>query len=246
MSADALICSHPRSGGRWLRHLLAHYLSARHRLELEVTPETVFSIVPDHLDESPRGYPAYRYRNRRDIPIVAVCHQPYSWEFHRAYPIAFLARNPYDVAVSAFHHLTHQKGQFVGSMREFIQHPRLGLASWISYMNSWTPKLLLHRDAMFIPYRELDTEAETALARVLEFVDEKPDRRLVREAVAAAAELRRSRQIRTGQEGTFWDHLQPEEIFEIQEMLERDLSEISVHFLASIGVDVSPFPRETT
>ncbi len=244
MSADALICSHPRSGGRWLRFLLADYLSARHRLDVEVTPENVFSIVPDHLDESPRGYPAYRFRGRRDVPLIAVCHQHYNWEFHRAHPVVFLARNPYDVVVSAFHHLTHQKGQFVGSMSEFIGHPRMGLASWITYMNSWAPKLLLHRDAIFIPYRELDAATETALTRLLEFIDEKPDRKLVRSAVARAAALRRTRQIRTGQEGNFWDHLQPEELFQIQETLERDLTDITVHFLASMGVDVTPFPRE--
>src|SRR5690606_12306543 len=61
MSADALICSHPRSGGRWLRFLLAHYLSNRHRLDWPISRESVFGIVPDHQDESARGYRAFRF-----------------------------------------------------------------------------------------------------------------------------------------------------------------------------------------
>ena len=87
MYADALICSHPRSGGRWLRDLVADYLAARHGLDVEVTPQTVFAVVPDHQAEGARGYPAFRFRDRRSLPLVAVCHQPYSWELHRGYPV---------------------------------------------------------------------------------------------------------------------------------------------------------------
>ena len=130
-------------------------------------------------------------------------------------------------------------------MRDFLEHPRFGLVSWISYMNSWAPRLVTHRDALFIAYRELDTDAGAALTRLLRFLDDSPDEKLVQRAVDSAATLRRSRQIRTGQEGNFWDHLQPEEIFDIQETLHRDLSKISTHFLASIGVDVDPFPRDS-
>ena len=72
MNAEALICSHPRSGGRWLRFRLAHYLSARHELGLTVTPETVFAVVPDHEQGSSRGYGAYRFGARRGVPLVAV------------------------------------------------------------------------------------------------------------------------------------------------------------------------------
>ena len=72
MPADALICSHPRSGGRWLRYLIAHYLEAHHRLGLEVTPQAVFAVVPDHHEEASRGYPAYRFMDRREVPLVAV------------------------------------------------------------------------------------------------------------------------------------------------------------------------------
>ena len=198
MSADSLICSHPRSGGRWLRYLLAHYLSARHQLDWDVTPDSVFAIVPDHLEESPRGYPAFRFGPRRGVPLVAVCHQPYGWEFHRSLPTVFLARNPYDVVVSAYFHLTREKGAYAGSMRDFLEHPRFGLVSWISYMNSWAPRLVTHRDALFIAYRELDTDAGAALTRLLRFLDDSPDEKLVQRAVDSAATLRRSRQIRTG------------------------------------------------
>ena len=44
--------------------------------------------------------------------IVAVCHQTYSWEHHRGYPLVFLARNAYDVVVSAYFHLTSEKAEY--------------------------------------------------------------------------------------------------------------------------------------
>jgi hypothetical protein len=241
MQPDALICSHPRSGGRWLRYLAAHYLTARHDLGWTLTPENVFAVVPDHHDEPQRGYPAYRFRGS-GVPLLAVCHQGYSWQLHRGQPTIFLARNAYDVAVSAYFYL-RAKGEAVGSMREFIRNPRLGVAAWTQYMNSWAPVLLTHRDAAFIAYGELASEPEAAVSRILEFLDQEPEPELVAAAVASGNALRDSRQIRTGQEGNFWDHLQPEEIFDIQEAVHRDLSEPAVALLGKIGVEIDPFPR---
>jgi hypothetical protein len=244
MQADALICSHPRSGGRWLRFLVAHYLEARYRLGFELTPESVFSLVPDHHPESKRGYPAFRFGSHRGFPLLAVCHQPYAWELHRHFPVLFLVRNAYDVTVSAFFHLTQEKRDYTGSMRDFIRHPRYGLGSWIEYLNSWSPRLLTHRDAAYVAYGELQHDPGSALRKVLEFIDEPPDPELVHLAVASGQALRETRRIRTGQEGNFWDHLQPEEIFEIQEIIHTGLSEFSRALLKAASVDLDPFPRQ--
>ena len=110
----------------WLRYLIAHYLEAHHRLGLEVTPQAVFAVVPDHHEEASRGYPAYRFMDRREVPLVAVCHQPYAWELHRGYPLVFLGRNAYDVMVSAYFHLSREKAEYAGTMREFIS--KLGVS----------------------------------------------------------------------------------------------------------------------
>ncbi len=244
MDADALLCSHPRSGGRWLRYLLAHYLAARHRLDVEVTPQTVFAIVPDHHEEGARGYRAFQFRGTHSLPLAAVCHQPYAWELHRGYPVVYLARNAYDVVVSAYVYYTQEKPEYTGSMLDFIRHPRLGLGPWMEYVNSWAPALLTHRDSVLLSYRDLNADPAAALTRVLAFLDEVPDPALVHAAVAAGNELRSGRGIRTGQEGNFWDHLQPDEIFDIQERLDRGLSRHAVHLLQSMGVEVDPFPRD--
>jgi hypothetical protein len=243
MQADALICSHPRSGGRWLRFLIAHYLTERYGVDWAVTPESVFAVIPDHNDGPARGYSNFRFRHVGGFPLVSVCHQPFSWELHRGLPTLFLARNPYDVVVSAFFHLTQEKERFAGSFRSFIQHPTLGLPAWITYMNSWAPQLLTHRDRAHLAYAQLNSDPAAALTRVLVFLNEEPDPELVRRATARAGELRDSRRIRTGQEGNFWDHLQPEEIFEIQEVVHRDLSDFAKHLLRAIGVALDPFPR---
>ena len=245
MHADILLCSHPRSGGRWLRYLLAHYLAAHHRLGVDVTPGTVFSVVPDHVQEGPRGYPAYGFNGRRGLPLAAVCHQPYSWELHRGTPLVFLARNAYDVVVSAYVYYTQEKPEYAGSMRDFIRHPRLGLGAWMQYMNRWAPPLLTHRDCMLLSYGELDADPAAALGRALEFLSHPADPALVRAAVQSASELRGARGIRTGQEGNFWDHLQPDEIFDIQEQVDRGLSKHAAHLLQSMAVEVDPFPRGT-
>ncbi len=243
MHADALLCSHPRSGGRWLRYLLAHYLAAHHRLDLQVTPQTVFAVVPDHVEEGPRGYRAFGFNDTRGLPLAAVCHQPYWWELHRGAPLVFLARNAYDVLVSAYVYYTQERPEYTGSMRDFIRHPRLGLASWIQYMNSWAPTLLTHRDSMRLSYGELDADPGAALRRVLTFLNHPANPALVEATVRSAGEMRSARGIRTGQEGNFWDHLQPDEIFDIQEQVDRGLSKHAIHLMQSMGVEVDPFPR---
>ncbi|HEV3052100.1 MAG TPA: sulfotransferase domain-containing protein [Longimicrobium sp.] len=246
MLADILLCSHPRSGGRWLRYLLAHYLAARHELGVQVTPQTVFSVVPDHAQEGHRGYRAFGFNGRRGLPLAAVCHQPYTWELHRGFPVVFLARNAYDVMVSAYAYYTREKPEYAGSMREFIRHPRLGLGAWVEYVNGWAPTLLTHRDSVKLSYRELDADPAAALERVLAFLNQTPDPALVRAAVQSAEEMRSARGIRTGQEGNFWDHLQPDEIFDIQDQVERGLSRHAVALLQSMGVELDPFPRSAS
>lgn len=223
--------------------MVAHYLAARYQPEREVAPADVFAIVPDHAVESSRGYPAFRFQGRRGFPLLAVCHQPWTADLHRNFPVVFLARNAYDVMVSAYFHLTREKGVYVGSFREFVNHPRLGLGSWTEYMNSWAPVLLRHRDATFVSYGKLRGDPGAALEKVLRFIDEEPDPRLVADAVRNSQALRDSRAIRTGQEGNFWDHLQPEEIFLIQEVVQQKLSELGTSLLAGIGVELDPFPR---
>ena len=245
MSADALICSHPRSGGRWLRYLIARYLAAHHRLGMSVMPGEVFSVIPDHHDDHLRGYPVYRFIDRMDVTLVAVCHQPYTWELHRGYPTVFLGRNAYDVMVSAYHHLTHQKGEYAGPMREFIRHPRLGLSAWIEYINGWSPRLITHRDSLLLSYGDLAANPGTTLRKVLRFLNHEPDETLIADAVESGNRLRSGRDIKTGQEGNFWDHLQPDEIFDIQEEVSKGLSEFSVSLLERMGVEVDPFPRES-
>src|SRR5690606_14226050 len=105
------------------------------------------------------------------------------------------------------------------------------------------PRLVVHRDATFLPYAKLDGDTAAALELVLGFLDHSPEPHLVASAVASAGALRDTRQIRTGQEGNFWDHLQPEAIFDIQERARRELSEVAAHLLGSMGVEIDPFPR---
>jgi hypothetical protein len=243
MNADALICSHPRSGGRWLRFLLGHYLTQRYGLDLDVTPETVFEVVPDHDPGSKRGYPAYRFGHRHDLPLVAVCHHPFATDLHRGMPILFLARNPYDITVSGYADLAREKGQYAGTFSSFIRDPRLGLPAWVGYVNRWAPRLLTHRDRVYVAYSQLNADPVQTLAAVLRFLNEEPEPDLVWAAVAHAADLRGARRIRTGQEGNFWDHMQPEQIFEIQEIVHRDLSGAGKHVLNAMGVSLDPFPR---
>ena len=81
---------------------------------------------------------------------------------------------------------------------------------------------------------------------MLTFLNHEPDPVLIGAAVESGNRLRSGRGIRTGQEGNFWDHLQPDEIFDIQASVREELSDFAVHMLEEMGVEVDPFPRDTT
>src|SRR5690606_30936826 len=130
-------------------------------------------------------------------------------------------------------------------VREFIRHPRLGLPAWLDYINACAPRLLTPRDALLLSYRELNANPRHTLERLLRCINHDPHPAGVAAAVDSAARWRSGQVIRTGQEGNFWDHLQPDEIFDIQERVQRGLTDFGGCLLEAMGIELDPFPRES-
>src|SRR2546423_7743737 len=89
---DVFLVSYPRSGNTWLRFLVANAL----RPEEQATFATVGDVVPDIYDVTNRDL------LRLPDPRILKSHEPVDERYRR---VAYLVRNPADVALSYYHYL---------------------------------------------------------------------------------------------------------------------------------------------
>jgi alcohol sulfotransferase len=201
--ADAILASYPKAGRTWLRYLLANYFNLAFALEVVVDFNTVFEIVPNRDLDRRRGLKAWRYWNRRDVPLVAVTHEAYSWTWRR--PIIFVVRDPRDLMVSAFFHHTQHKHRFTGDVSTLIRDRSLGIDDLITYLNRFAGGLAGRRHVV-VSYEELSTDPIAAATKVLGFLQVPVDKGLLERAVAASSfEAMREAELTSGIPGHDYD-----------------------------------------
>jgi len=163
-----MLCSFPRSGRSWLRFMLAHFFDERFALGVGVDFHTIFQIIPNRGGDARRGTPAYRFRERDDVPFVIADHAPYSAAFADA-PVVFVIRSPLDVLVSAYFYHTRRTHRFAGDLAAFLRDRDLGAPALVAYLKSWEDRL--GRPGVHaLSYEQLHGDAPATLARVLTFL----------------------------------------------------------------------------
>jgi sulfotransferase family protein len=168
LRVDALIASFPKCGRTWLRFALANYLAEAFELEIVPDLHSMFGIIPNFDADPVRGLPAFRYNVARpSLPLVGVTHSPA--RITPTLPIVFIVRDPRDVVVSNYFHLTRHKGIFTGTITEFIDDSRQGLAKYIRYLNAWA-RFLSHPPHHVTSYELMSADAGAELRKILRFL----------------------------------------------------------------------------
>lgn len=193
--ANILFIRHPKTGGTWLRVLLARL----YHLKYGTSIQRVF-----RSDELNRQNP--------DLPRYLLTHGYASWErlvgeaFERNdesvqnKKVLFLARHPGDIAVSWFVQYRKRERAFrrelleaeCGETRdprelsqwEFIQHPCLGLPAIIDYHNFWARMLSPRDNALIVRYEDLLREPVDTMRRVVRLLGEDFTEEQINDAVA--------------------------------------------------------------
>ncbi len=152
--ADAFVCSIQKSGRTWVRVFLTAYFD---EWKKEFPPDARRSVghaVPalcythDLWEHTAKQRPRERLRGKWLIPPSDA----------REKPILLVARDPRDVMVSLFFHLTKRAHTFHGDLATLIRHPALGIARVVHIMNRWLAEWL-DADAAE------DTEVASGVAR---------------------------------------------------------------------------------
>jgi Sulfotransferase domain len=254
--ADAFIASYPKSGRTWLRFILANYLNDHFNLGLQLNLQSMFSVLPNENLSAERGLPAFRFRDRRGMPLIVVSHARYQRRLFGRKRIIFLLRDPRDLMVSLYFHQTGHKKRFAGGLSEFLRDPGLGLINYIDYLNCWARALREHRH-LVVGYEQLSSDPAAVCEAVLGCLEHVPvEGALVQRAVAAAQfdtmqALERktgipehqydrddanSLRMRRGKVGGFRDYLSSEDVQYVESALAAHLSDEAQELLHRVGL----------
>ena len=165
-NADVVVISIPKSGRTWLKVFLKAYFSG-----VEKQP---FSL---------------RYRGRRENNTLDIRFNHDLWEhIVRAdlrqrilgkhltpasvlenKPVLLVAREPKDVMVSLYFHLTRRSRLFRGTISEMLRHDRYGIRPVIWIMNSWMKFLSGRSNFHLVRYEDMHADAAEVFRKVLDF-----------------------------------------------------------------------------
>lgn len=226
---DAFLISFPKCGRTWLRVMLGHAMADAAGVKVgnpmrftkaEAVAPGLPRILATH-DDSPQS-------KRADAVLRSK----------RAYSgakVVFLVRDPRDVIVSLYFHVTRRRGRhYEGTLSDFVRDRNGSLASLLAFYDAWVaqddiPVLLVRYEAMQEdPGRELQLVldfvgvrglAEGAVARAVEQASFERLQRAEREGTANTKALRTSKaddpesfKVRRGKVGGYVDYLTPEDI----------------------------------
>lgn len=160
-SLYTLIASFPKSGRTWLSFLIANYLNLQLDLVPNVNFETVYKIIQsDGATITPLDIIA-----EDNCPNFIATHAlPNRVEADR---IIRLTRNPYDVIVSFYFHLTKHWVSYSGTFSEYLRDENWGVSYFKQYQDAWKKKTDI--PTLWITYEDLQSKTEEVLSRALTF-----------------------------------------------------------------------------
>lgn len=194
---DVFLVSFPKCGRTWLRVMLGVALgdhfgirtrNLRRFTNADVSHPGVPRVLATH-DDSPQAKPASQvitdkrgYRNAKVILLV---------------------RDPRDVVVSLYFHVTRRRRQrYDGSLSDFVRDPVGSLASLLAFYDAW----IAQRDSgdvLLVRYEDMHADPRRELRRVLAFIGVSGvGDATVQRAVAGASFERLQRVEREGTAGT--------------------------------------------
>lgn len=194
--AGLLIIGHPKSGNTWLKVMLSRLYQVRHGLSASVL------INSDELALRHAGIPRLAatngyYSYEGSVGEALAAGAPDCELKHK--PIALLARNPCDIAVSWYfqftkrqsahkqelinHFIDHPIDRHTISMWDFVRHSDIGLPFLIEYLNTWERNVSQLDRSIIVRYEELRADPAGTLKRVTGIMGEPFSDEAIREAV---------------------------------------------------------------
>jgi len=162
---DLFLLSYPKCGRTWLRVLMTRAIANHYRFTLTNYLDTAQLA---NLDDS--------------IPKINVLHDdlPHtrrseeleiSKKAFQKGKVLFLARDPRDVIVSLYFHLSKRHQQSIHSLSSFMRGEVGGFETILQYYNIWEQNRQLPKDFLLVRYEDLHTQPVAELERIFAFME---------------------------------------------------------------------------
>lgn len=173
---DIILTSFPKSGNTWVRFFLCNLISLTEwggrAVDFKLLDTTMPELGVDNL---------MKPWNHRVIPRVVKTHKGY-WPFFSGRRAVLVIRDPRDVMVSYHAYETARLNpRFVGTLSEFMRHPKFGLEAWCAHYTSWRDRV-----RTVVRYETLKAADEPVFTEMLRLVDLSVDPGLIKSAADCA------------------------------------------------------------
>ena len=224
-SDDTYIVAFAKSGGTWFSFLLANVNLLINQMPQTATWWNIRDYIFDihesrHMPPSPFSHPRGRFIHTHS-------------EFNPRYlRVLYLIRDPRDALVS-YYDLTTKFGWFKGTMDEFLDSPKFGIAAWVRHVGSWVHQHTDLNRIHFVRYEDLKSEPLEVLDRIYRLYGQEVPPEMLKKAVQRSSfeSMRKSEAdyrkysydlgstfvfVRKGRAGGFGEELTPAQIARIE------------------------------
>ncbi len=232
---DILVGSFPKSGRTWIRFFLSAYISDYYQLGIRTNWDNFEILTPSPLCKkidgllSPSRYLEYR---------VIVCHEKRIGRYFPGRKTIFITRNFLDILISYyFFHKNRNRSYYSAlDLDEFVLN-EFDLGSAISRINYFSKQIEQASEYLILPYEVMRNDPETKLKELIDFTYYQFNYDIFRSALEQSSfssmrkmeveqrQYETTEQFHTREGGIFKfrDHLKPETISLVENLLEEQL-----------------------
>jgi len=195
---DFAVVSYPKCGRTWLMVLLDQTFRAAGRPGYRRDGQWF---------ELPGGH-SLRFEHEQGNWVPAprrVADLRFDAERYRDQKVLFLVRDPRDVLISSWYHLTFREPIYRGTRSEFIREDLVGARKVVAFMNLWVRHRDIPRAFELLRYEDLGRDPRAVLLRVLAFLGQPaPSQDLLEEVITASSFDRMKEAEKRGASGSPW------------------------------------------
>jgi hypothetical protein len=169
------IASYPKSGTTWMQAIVFYLITNGSNQTFDhISNFTPFYEIDQHWESNSNFLSKHRDNHAKLGINIFNTHLRFDMlPRGKSFKYIYLVRNPKDVVVSFFYHLSNQDGGFNGSFNEFLEkwcNGQIPFGRWTDHLNSWfksgaTDKIL------FVRYEDLHTNIKLTLLKIAKFLE---------------------------------------------------------------------------
>ena len=144
------IISYPKSGRTWLRLLLGKALCEHFNVDKKLLLETHSLTRSAKMPATLFTHDGAGFGDKNSWNELAT-----DKSFYRNKKVVFLVRDPKDVIVSSYFHVTKRQGRFEGSLSEFIRSDIYGIKKIVTFYKIWLDNQTVSKDFLLLKYENI-------------------------------------------------------------------------------------------